>query len=144
MQTVSEMLKAKGKEVWTIGPDATVYEALEVMAQRDVGALVVVQDGRPVGIFSERDYARKVILKGKSSKETPVRDLMTEDLLCVSPSSTVEECMALMSARKLRHLPVVDGGRLAGIISIGDVVNEVITNQDFKINEMEKYILTGH
>jgi CBS domain-containing protein len=144
MQTVEEMLKAKGRDVWAIGPDATAYEALEMMAEKNVGALIVIEEGRPVGIFSERDYARKVILKGKSSKDTRVRDLMTEDLVCVIPNDTVRECMALMTARKLRHLPVIEGGRLRGVISIGDVVNEVIMNQDFKIQEMEKYILTGH
>jgi CBS domain-containing protein len=144
MQTVEEILETKGRDVWAVGPGATAYEALEIMADKNVGALMVVEEGRPVGIFSERDYARKVILKGKSSKDTTVGELMTREMVCVNRRSTVSECMALMTARKTRHLPVVEGGRLRGIVSIGDVVEEIISNQDFKIKEMEKYILSGH
>ncbi len=144
MNTVKEILESKGWEVWAVGPEASAYEALEIMADKDVGALMVVDGGRPVGIFSERDYARKVILKGKSSKNTPVRELMTGELVFVNPESTVNECMALMTERRARHLPVIERGMLRGVVSIGDVVKEVISNQDFKIREMEKYILTGH
>lgn len=144
MQCVDEILEAKGRDVWAVGPEATAYEALEVMAAKDVGALMVVEGGRPAGIFSERDYARKVILKGRSSKDTPVRDLMTRELVFVGPRSSVNECMALMTEKRARHLPVVENGRLIGVISIGDIVKEIIANQDFKIREMEKYILAGH
>jgi len=144
MQSVDEILEAKGGDVWAVGPEATAYEALEIMADKDVGALMVVEGGRPVGIFSERDYARKVILKGRSSKDTPVKDLMTRELVFVGPRSSVNECMALMTEKRARHLPVVENGRLMGVISIGDIVKEVIANQDFKIREMEKYILAGH
>jgi CBS domain-containing protein len=144
MQTVEELLKSKGSEVWAVGPEATVYEALEIMADKEVGALVVVKEGSLVGIFSERDYARKVILRGKSSKDTPVADLMTREIICASPKSTVTECMALMTVRKARHLPVVEDGRLRGVISIGDIVSEIISNQNFTIQEMQRYILAGH
>lgn len=144
MNTVKEILESKGWDVWAVGPEASAYEALEIMADKDVGALMVVDGGRPVGIFSERDYARKVILKGKSSKNTTVRELMTGELVFVNPQSTVNECMALMTERRARHLPVIERGMLRGVVSIGDVVREVISNQDFKIQEMEKYILTGH
>jgi CBS domain-containing protein len=144
MQTVEEILETKGKDVWAVGPGATAYEALEIMADKNVGALMVVEEGRPVGIFSERDYARKVILKGKSSKDTTVGELMTREMVCVNGHSTVNECMALMTAKKSRHLPVVEDGRLRGIVSIGDIVGEIITNLDFKLKEMEKYILSGH
>lgn len=144
MQRVEEILEAKGRDVWTVRPDATAYEALEIMADKDVGALVVLDGDKPVGIFSERDYARKVILKGKSSKNTTVRELMTRELVCVRFESTVNECMALMTEKRTRHLPVIEGGRLRGIVAIGDVVREIISNQDFTIQEMEKYILTGH
>lgn len=144
MNTVKEILESKGWDVWAVGPEASAYEALEIMADKDVGALMVVDGGRPVGIFSERDYARKVILKGKSSKNTTVRELMTGELVFVNPQSTVNECMALMTERRARHLPVIERGMLRGVVSIGDVVREVISNQDFKIREMERYILTGH
>jgi CBS domain-containing protein len=144
MQKVEEILKAKGSQVWAIGPEATAYEALEIMADKNVGALMVVKDGRLVGVFSERDYARKVILKGKSSKDTPVSDLMSRELVFASSTSTVSECMALMTAKKARHLPIMEDGKLRGVISIGDVVGEIIADQDFTIQEMQKYILAGH
>ena len=140
MRAVNEILHLKGHAVWTIGPQASVYEALELMAEKDVGALLVVDGGRLAGIFSERDYARKVILKGKASRETPVRDIMTSPVLTVAPEDTVEECMKLMTLHRIRHLPVVDGGKLVGVISIGDAVKAIITEQEFMIEQLENYI----
>jgi CBS domain-containing protein len=144
MQTVEEMLEAKGRDIWAVGSEASAYEALKIMADKDVGALLVIESGEPVGIFSERDYARKVILKGRSSKDTTVGELMTREVVFVNPESTVSECMALMTQRRTRHLPVIENRLLRGMVSIGDVVKEIISNQDFTIREMEKYILTGH
>lgn len=140
MRAVNEILQLKGHAVWTIGPQASVYEALELMAEKDVGALLVVDGGRLAGIFSERDYARKVILKGKASRETPVRDIMTARVVTVTPDASVAECMALMTEHRFRHLPVVAGGELLGVISIGDVVKAIITEQAFMIEQLENYI----
>jgi len=144
MNTVEEILKAKGRDIWVVGSEASAYEALKIMADKDVGALLVVERGEPVGIFSERDYTRKVILRGRSSKDTNVGELMIRELGVVNPESTVSECMALMTERRTRHLPVIENGILRGMVSIGDVVKEIISNQNFTIREMEKYILTGH
>src|SRR5512134_1756328 len=121
MKTVSQLLQTKGNEVWSIGPDALVIEALKLMAEKGIGALVVLDAGRVVGILSERDYARKVSLQGKSSKTTLVREIMTEKVVYVRPDQTVEDCMALMTNKRIRHLPVLDDNQLAGVISIGDV-----------------------
>jgi CBS domain-containing protein len=140
MRTVKELLRNKGYQVWSIGPDATVYEALTLMAERDVGALLVLEGGKLVGILSERDYARKIVLKGKTSRETPVREIMTENVVYVRPDQTIEECMALMTNKRIRHLPVMEEGRLLGVISIGDVVKEVISEQEFMIAQLENYI----
>ncbi|RPI27349.1 MAG: CBS domain-containing protein [Chloroflexota bacterium] len=140
MLTVKEILKAKGHEVWAIAPQAKVFEALQVMAEKDVGALLVVESDRLVGIFSERDYARKVVLEGKSSKETPVNEIMSHKVFYVQPEQTVEDCMALMTNKHIRHLPVLENGRLMGIISIGDVVKAIISEQEFVIAQLEKYI----
>ncbi len=140
MTTVKRMLEGKGRSVHIIAPDAKVYEALQEMADRDVGALVVVQDGEVVGIISERDYARKVILKGKFSKDVLVREVMSDHAICVDPGQTVEACMALMTEKHVRHLPVLEKGQLAGIISIGDLVKEVIEDQKVTIGELEHYI----
>jgi len=141
--TVGQLLESKGKSVWSISPDASVYEALKVMADRGVGALVVEEEGKIAGMFSERDYARKVILKDRFSKETQVREIMTERVLAVSPRETVEQAMALMTKGHNRHLPVLEDGRLVGIISIGDVVNAVISHQTFIIEQLENYIVPG-
>ena len=141
--TVAQLLESKGKSVWTISPDASVYEALKVMADRGVGALVVVLEGRIAGMFSERDYARKVILQDRFSKETQVKEIMTERVLAVSPQETAEQAMALMTRGHNRHLPVLEDGRLVGIISIGDVVNAVISHQTFIIEQLENYIVPG-
>jgi CBS domain-containing protein len=141
MKTVKELLRAKGYHVWSIGPDATVYEALTLMAEKDVGALLVLDSaGQLAGILSERDYARKIVLKGKTSRETPVREIMTERVVWVRPDQTIEECMALMTNKRIRHLPVLEGGRLLGVISIGDVVKDIISEQEFMIEQLENYI----
>lgn len=140
MTTVRQLLGGKGHSVYTIGPDATVYEALQEMAARDVGALVVTEQGEVVGIVSERDYARKLALTGKISRETPVRDIMSDQVDCVGSQQTLDGCMALMSQKRVRHLPVLENGQLAGIISIGDVVNAIIEGQQSTIEELEHYI----
>ena len=140
MKTVNEVLKNKGREIWTISPLATVFQALELMAQKDVGALPVVENGKLAGIFSERDYARKVILKGKASKDTTVSELMTQTVFYVSPENTLEDCMALMTSKQIRHLPVLDRDRLVGMITLGDVVKRIISEQEFTIHELEKYV----
>lgn len=140
MKTVGQLLQAKGAHVVSIAPGARVFEALELMAEKDIGALVVVDDGRLVGIISERDYARKVILQGKSSHDTPVREIMTDRVVTIAPDQTVEECMALMTDNRFRHLPVTVSGRLAGVVSIGDLVKEVIADQEETIKQLEQYI----
>jgi CBS domain-containing protein len=143
MTTVAQLLQDKGRAVWTIAPDATVYDALSLMAAKNVGALVVVEGARVVGILSERDYARKVILKGKFSKDTRVREIMTEKVYFVRLEQTIEECMAVMTAEHIRHLPVLTDDRLTGIVSIGDVVRVIVSDKEFLIKQLEYYI-TGH
>lgn len=140
MKTVSQLLQNKGSQVWAIGPEALVIEALKLMAEKEVGALVVLETGQVVGIVSERDYARKVALQGKSSLTTPIREIMTEKVVYIRPDQTVADCMALMTNKRIRHLPVMDGDRLVGVISIGDVVKEVISAQEFIIAQLENYI----
>ena len=140
MKTISQLLQAKGREVHSIAPDARVFDALKLMADRNIGALVVLDSGRLAGIFSERDYARKVILLGKSSHDVPVRDIMTVKVITVHPGQTVEECMALMTEKRIRHLPVTEGERLVGVLSIGDLVKEVIAEQEQTIRQLESYI----
>jgi CBS domain-containing protein len=140
MKTVKQLLEAKGNQIYSIRPDAKVFEALELMAQKDVGSLVVTEGARLIGIISERDYARKVRLHGKWSQDVAVREIMTEDVVTVDPSRTVEDCMALVTEHRIRHLPVCDGDRLVGIISIGDLVKEVIAEQQETIKQLESYI----
>jgi CBS domain-containing protein len=141
MFLVRDLLKYKGTDVWTITPDKTVYDALVLMATQEIGALVVVENDRVCGMLSERDYARKVVLKGRSSSETTVRDIMTPKVLYVSPDKSVDDCMALMTGLAVRHLPVLNNdNELAGLISIGDVVRSVISQQEFVINQLESYI----
>jgi CBS domain-containing protein len=140
MKTVRQILLAKGNNVWAVDPDDTVYDALKLMAEKDVGALLVLKDESLVGIFSERDYARKMILKGRHSKDTPVHEVMTADPICVDSGRTVDECMELMTERHIRHLPVLDQGRHSGVISIGDVVKAIITDQQGTIHHLEDYI----
>ncbi len=143
MTSVKQLLNIKGSHVWTIEPDATVYEALTIMAKENVGALVVVEGRRVVGIFSERDYARKVILAERSSKETRIREVMTSRVVCEGLEQTTQECMALMTQQRGRHLPVLEDGRLVGLISIGDVVKSIISEQAFMIERLEDYIMGG-
>jgi CBS domain-containing protein len=140
MKTLKQLLQGKGGDVHSIGPDARVYDALKLMAEKDVGALVVMEAGRLVGIVSERDYARKVILQGKSSHDIPVREIMTGKLVTVQPGQTVEECMTLMTGHRVRHLPVTEAGLLIGVLSIGDLVKEVIADQEQTIKQLESYI----
>lgn len=140
MGTVSTILKGKGKEIFSITPDTTVYHALEIMVEKNVSSLLVVENEKLSGIFTERDYARKVVLKGKSSKETRIGDIMTEELITVSPASTVDDCMRLMTGKSIRHLPVLADGNLVGIVSIGDVVKQVIEEQKLIIENMGNYI----
>lgn len=136
MDTVKDMLESKGRDVFSVRPSASVFEALELMADKHLGAVLVVDEsGKLAGIFSERDYARKLELRGKSARTTTVRDVMTSEMLGVEPSTTIRECMALMTARRIRHLPVLDKGALVGIISIGDVVKAIITEQELMISQ---------
>lgn len=140
MRTVRQMLQAKGFEIWAIDPDSSVYDALKLMAEKNVGALLVLREGRVVGVMSERDYARKMILKGKHSKDTLVREIMSENPICIAPDKTIEECMSLMTDHRIRHLPVLDGNRLLGVVSIGDVVKNIIMEQQGTIVDLENYI----
>ena len=144
MITVRKVLANKGGNVWRIAPQATAYDALQLMADRDIGALLVVDGEDIVGVFSERDYARKVILKGRSSKATSVGELMNSPVFYIEPDKTIEECMALMTAKRMRHLPVLEHGRLMGMISIGDVVNALITEQKITISDLENFITGGY
>ena len=137
------LAQRRDQAVWSIGPEVTVFEAIELMSQKNVGALPVVDDGRLVGIISERDYTRKIILKGKSSKDTRVREIMTVQVLTVEPTSKVTECMRLITERRVRHLPVLDGDKLVGIISIGDALKWIISAQGVAIDNLERFI-TGN
>jgi len=138
--TIKQLLDRKGRGVYTIGPEESVYEAIRRMAEKGIGALVVTEGEEPVGILTERDYARKVILKGRSSKETAVREIMSSPVIFIRPEQTIEEAMAIMTEKKIRHLPVLEDGKLAGIISIGDVVKAIIENQKFMIDQLTSYI----
>lgn len=140
MKTVCDILKTKGYQIWSISPDAKIFDALLLMAKKEVGALLVIESGAPVGIVSERDYARKVALEGKSSRVSLVQDIMSKDVLYINIDANIEECMALMINKRVRHLPVYDGEKLSGIISIGDVVKAVIDEKEFLIKELENYI----
>lgn len=141
MRTVHNLLQVKGNQVWSVSPSETVFGAIERMAELDIGALLVMQDDELVGILSERDYARKIALAGKASKETPVEEIMTPRVYCVELDQTVDEAMALMTNRRVRHLPVVDqDGGVIGVISIGDVVKDIIAEREFQIEQLEKYI----
>lgn len=140
MKSVSDILRAKGDSVWTIPPDATVFDALRLMADKNIGALVVVEQGTVKGMLSERDYARKVTLHGKSSKETRVREIMTSNVYSLLPEDRLEDCMSLMTNRHIRHLPVIAEGRLLGLISIGDIVKVIIADKETLIKDLENYI----
>lgn len=144
MITIKELLKKKSGDIWSISPQASVYQALELMAQKEVGALLVIEDDKLVGIFSERDYARKIILKGKASKETAVSELMTTSVYYVTPENTLEEAMALMTSKHIRHLPIMNQGKLSGIVTLGDVVKKIISEQKLTIDELENYVTGGY
>jgi CBS domain-containing protein len=140
MLTAKDILKDKGSVVWSVSPTDTVLQALGVMAERDIGAVLVLDGDKLVGVLSERDYARKVVLAGRSSKDSPVKDVMTVHVVCVAPERTLDECMALMTSKRLRHLPVVDHKRVVGIVSIGDLVKATIDDQQFTITQLQMYI----
>jgi CBS domain-containing protein len=139
-EIIASLLSNKDRRIWSVSPDATVYDAIELMAEKAIGALLVISEGTLVGIISERDYARKVILHGRSSKDTPVREIMTSSLITVTPEHTVDECMRIVTQHRIRHLPVLDGDRLVGVISIGDLVNAIIAAQAHTIDQLHTYI----
>ena len=141
--TIKEILDYKGGSVWTVAPDATVFEAIQMMSDKNVGALLVIEKDKLIGIISERDYTRKVALKGKSSKELKVREIIPDRVLSVTPNHTIEDCMRLMTEQRVRHLPVLEGERITGVVSIGDLVNWVISAQSATIRQLETYI-TGY
>jgi CBS domain-containing protein len=143
MLKVMDVLKTKDNNIWSVSPEETAYNALEIMADKNIGALLVIDEGKIVGVFSERDYARKVILKGKSSKETKVGELMSSPVFSINPEKSIEECMALMTASRNRHLPVIEDGKLVGIVSIGDVVNAIIITQKIEIEDLKNYVTGG-
>lgn len=140
---INEILSHKSSQLWSISPEATVFEAIQIMADKNVGAVLVMADDKLVGIATERDYTRKVVLKGKSSRETKVKDIVATPPITVTPSHTVEECMKLMTTHRVRHLPVLDQGKVTGLVSIGDLVNWIISAQSVTIHQLESYI-TGH
>ena len=140
MKTVSQLLQVKGGSVWSVTPESSVFSALKLMAEKNVGALLVMNGDALRGIMSERDYARKVILLGKSSHDIAVRDIMSDKVICVGPKQTVDECMALMSSKRIRHLPALESGKVIGMLSIGDLVREVIADQQLTIQQLESYI----
>ena len=139
-RTVKELLEARTNQVWNIRPEASVYDAVATMADRGIGALVVIEGNKVCGIITERDYARKIILRNKSSKATPVREIMTDRVVFVRPEQPIEECMALMTEKRIRHLPVLDEDKLVGMISIGDLIKELISDRDFIIEQLTRYI----
>ena len=143
MTTVRQLLDQKGKTVWSIGPDATVFDAVAKMAEKDVGSLLVMDGDKLVGIITERHYARKVVLKGKTSPTIPVRDIMESEVMVALPEQSVEECMAIMTDKHVRHLPVIRGDKPIGILSIGDLVKSIISDQKFVIDQLEHFI-HGH
>ena len=140
MQTIKQLLEKKGNEIITIEPDSSVYDAIKSMADNHIGSLIVMKNGKLFGIITERDYTRKIILKGKSSENTPVKDIMTKNFLCANPEQTVDEAMALITEKRVRHLPVVENNNVIGIISIGDLVKTIISEQEYIINQLEHYI----
>ena len=140
MTTVRHILEDKGHQIWSVCPGDTVYDAIKMMADKDVGSLVVLDDSKIVGIITERDYARNVFLKGRASPQTRVHDIMERNVVCVGPDQSIEECMALMTTKRLRHLPVTENGALLGIVSIGDLVKSIISDREFVIEQLEHYI----
>ncbi len=144
LHNIGQLLQVKGSQIWSIEPQAAAYRALQIMAEKNVGALLVIYRDQLVGIFSERDYARKVILKGRASKDTSVSELMTPQVFYINTDDTLEECMALMTAKHIRHMPVLENKQLVGIVTLGDVVKQIIAEQKFTIRELEKYITGGY
>ncbi len=142
MPSMAQLLSVKGSRVWSISPDATVFDGLTLMAQKNIGALLIIEGGRPVGIMSERDYARKIILEGRSSRDTRVRSIMTTPLVSVGPDDSIERAMQVMTEQRVRHLPVMDGDTVRGIVSIGDLVKVTIDHQQHTIQQLERYITT--
>ena len=140
MSSIRQLLERKGSEVWKTSPEASVFEALQQLADKNIGALLVLRNEELVGVVSERDYARKVVLQGKTSMETPVEEIMTKEVVTVGSENTVEEAMALMTDKHIRHLPVLDGEKIVGVVSIGDLVKAIIADQEFTINQLENYI----
>lgn len=140
MHTIAEILRDKGSEVWSVSPDEVILDALKIMAEKGVGALLVMENDKLVGIISERDYARKVALEGRSSRESKVSEIMSHRVLCARPDQTVQECMALMSDKRSRHLPILDHKKIIGIVSIGDLVKSIIADQQFEIENLQYYI----
>lgn len=140
MKTVQQLLESKRHGVASVAPDTSVLDALKVMAEEEIGAVLVLDGDALAGIFSERDYARKVVLQGKASKDTPVREIMTEKVVCVHPEQTIEDCMGLMTDKRVRHLPVLQGRKVIGVVSIGDVVKEMLVEKEFVIKQLESYI----
>ncbi|RJS93083.1 CBS domain-containing protein [Salinisphaera sp. Q1T1-3] len=140
MTTINDLLRDKPSSVWTVGPDDSVYDALQLMSDKNIGAVLVMDDGHLVGLLSERDYARKLVLENRSSRETPVRDVMTQRVAYVAPTKEVEQCLALMTDKRFRHLPVLDNGKLIGLVSIGDLVKAIIADKQFIIEQLESYI----
>ena len=138
--TVRQLLATKGNDVWAMSPQATVFDALELMAEKNIGAILVLTDGQLCGVMSERDYARKVVLAGKSSSSTTVSEIMTRPVLVVHPDQTIDKCMALMTDKRLRHLPVIEDDQLVGMVSIGDVVKTIIADQEYMLDQFEIYI----
>ena len=141
--SVRDVLATKGSGLWSVGPDSTVFEALQTLAARNIGAVLVLEGTHLVGILSERDYARQVILKGKTSKETPVREIMTREVVSVRPEKTIDDCMAIMTDKRCRHLPVVVGVDVIGVLSIGDIVKALLEEQRYRIEQLEGYIKSG-
>jgi len=144
IHTIGQLLEAKGKDIWSISPHVTVFEALRIMAKKNIGVLLVIDKEKLVGIFSERDYVQKVILKGKSSKDTNVGELMTTEVFYIDPKNTLHECMAIMTVKHIRHMPVLENDQLIGMLTLGDVVKQIISEQEFTIRELEKYISGGY
>lgn len=143
MKTVQQLLDTKGEQVWSIGPDASVYDALVAMAEHQIGALLVMDDTGMIGLISERDYARNIVLRGLASKDTRVRDVMTRRVVYTRPTQTLEEAMALMTEKRVRHLPVIADGKVIGLISIGDLIKSIISEHKFIIEQLENYISSG-